>query len=195
MRAGQQARLGYYRDGRKHSSKATLSKRPIPEIPQAPYELSQKVREMYASLNADLEQILLGAEAVVVQSGGTPSSWNISETLAHLITHEREIHSWITRIIEGQETDFILRSNQPVRVRATISTFPDLAILVRELKQTQSETVAMLAELPHDFVDRRRSYWRLAWEMLQNPPLHFQEHLGLMRRMVETGNPGTGAAS
>jgi len=192
MRAGQQARLGYYRDGRKHSSKAKLSKRPMPEIPQTSDELAQKVSEMYAGLNSDLEQTLQGAEAVVIQTGGIHSSWNISETLAHLITHEREIHSWITRIIEGQEADFVLRSNQPVRVRATISTFPELAILVRELKQNQSETVAMLAELPPDFVDRRRSYWRLALEMLQNPPLHYQEHLGLIQRMIETSNSGSG---
>ena len=83
--------------------------------------------------------------------------------LAHLIATEREIHAWIARRVEGQEADFGLRANQPVRIRAIISTFPLLASLAAELKRNQAETVAMAYDLPEEFVRRRRSYWRVGY--------------------------------
>jgi hypothetical protein len=43
----------------------------------------------------------------------------------------------------------------------------------------------MVAELPAELIQRRRSYWRLALELLQTPPLRYQEHLLLMKNALE----------
>jgi hypothetical protein len=45
--------------------------------------------------------------------------------------------------------------------------------------------VAFLAGLPEAFMDRKGSYWRLAYNML-DAPYHFNAHLDQMRSAVES---------
>lgn len=189
-RAGNKVKLSIYREGKKKSVKGELSCRPMPEIPTEPKALAQAVEKLYQSLNAELETTLQDVDEAWINLGSTPNTWNIRETLGHLIANEREIHAWITRLIEGKDADFTLRANQPVRVHATIAAFPDLAGLIAELRSAQSQTVTMIENLPTEFVSRRRSYWRLALELLQTPPLHYQEHLVLMSRLIDKGRRG-----
>jgi len=184
-RAGNVVKLIFYRNGKKMTGKGALSLRPMPAIPEDAEALAQLMSKLYDQLNADLDSVLAELSEDQIDLRITPSSWSIRETLGHLIASEREMHGWISRLIEGQEADYTLRSNQPVRVRATISAFPNLASLVAELKRNQAETVAMVADLPVEFTRRRRNYWRLAIELLQTPPLHYQEHLVLIRTVVE----------
>ncbi len=184
-RAGNKVKLVFYRNGKKLTGKGVLSLRPMPDIPEDAEALSHLMSKMYDELNIDLDAILGEICEDQMDMRITPSSWSIRETLGHLIAVEREMHGWISRLIEGQEADYTLRSNQPVRVRATISAFPNLVSLAAELKRNQSETVAMVADLPAEFTRRRRNYWRLAIELLQTPPLHYQEHLVILRTLVE----------
>jgi uncharacterized protein YndB with AHSA1/START domain len=188
-RAGAKIKLVFYRDGEKISAKATLSQRPMPEIPDDPEGLSIALSKMYDRVNIELDETFKGVRSDQIDSRSSATTWSIRETMGHLIATEREMHGWITRMIEGQEADFSLRSNQPVRVRATISAFPNLESLMAELKRNQSETIAMAADLPAEFLNRKRRYWRLALELLQTPPLHYEEHLGMMRLILEKEYP------
>jgi hypothetical protein len=47
--------------------------------------------------------------------------------------------------------------------------------LLEELRHNESETVAMLAALPDDFVNRKRSYWRMANSIAQGAG-HVDDH-------------------
>jgi hypothetical protein len=114
--------------------------------------------------------------------------------LAHLIATERELHAWIARQVEGQEADISLRANQPVRIRAIISSFPLLSSLTAELKRNQSETVAMASELPEAFVQRRRSYWRVGYLLMQLATMHLPNHLAQMQATLEHARHSTGQA-
>jgi uncharacterized protein YndB with AHSA1/START domain len=183
--AGDKIKMVIYRDGQKNAVRGELSRRPMPEIPDDPEELSIAVSRMYGKLDEELEMTLEGVDESWIDSGSSENTWSIRETLGHLIINERELHGLITRLIEGQAIDYTLLSNQPERVRATISAFPDIEGLLVELKQSQAETVALVAELPSNFMDHRRSYWRLALELLQNPPLHYQEHLVLIEHIIQ----------
>ena len=187
FRAGNKVKIIYYRNGEKLQSRCELSPRPLPNIPGSLEELSKAVREVYDGLEAQLDDVLRGVRSDQMNARSSPANWSIRETLGHLIATEREIQSWVTRLFESQEADFTLHSNQPARIRAVIAAFPDLPSLRAELKRSQAETVAIVAELPPELLKRRRSYLRLALELLQNPPLHYQEHLHLMKVALEKG--------
>jgi hypothetical protein len=111
-------------------------------------------------------------------------AWNIKEVLANMIANERSLHAWITGLIEGQEPDFNLSANPPIRISAIVSAFPGVERLVEELACNQAETTALVATLPPEFVTRKRSYWRLGYNLLDQP-VHSQEQLDQIRQLIE----------
>ena len=54
----------------------------------------------------------------------------------------------------------------------------------QEFKKSRVELVQFLAELPIDFVNRKRTYWRLAYQFIQ-PDLHTLEHVDQIKKAVE----------
>jgi uncharacterized protein YndB with AHSA1/START domain len=182
--AGDKVKFMFYRGADKLSAKAQLSRRPALEVPTSAETLAEGVSKLYDRFTVDLEAVLKEASEEQAEYHSDPAEWSTKEVLAHLIATEREIQAWIVRV-EAQEADFGLRANQPVRLRAIISTFPLLAGLAAELKRNQGETVAMAYELPEEFVRRRRSYWRVGYTLLQIATSHLPDHLAQMRAMLE----------
>lgn len=195
--AGDKVKFMFYRGADKLSAKGQLSRRPALEVPTNAETLAEGVSKLYDRFTVDLEALLEEASEEQAEYRSDPSEWSTKEVLAHLIATEREIHAWIARRVEGQEADFGLRANQPVRIRAIISTFPLLASLAAEMKRNQGETVAMAYELPEEFVRRRRSYWRVGYTLLQIATSHLPDHLAQMRAMLEKAGqiPEGGPAS
>lgn len=183
---GDKVKVTYYRDGKKNTTRLQLSRRPLPEIPVTPEELSAAVQRMFAQFNAELDQSLEGVSEADASCQPNPEEWSIKDILAHLIVNERERHSWFTGLIQGQEADFVISVNLPTRIRATIAAFPTLASLLDELKRNEAETAAMVAALPFDFVIRKRSYWRLGYNLMQSH-LHFQHHLEQIQAVLQYG--------
>jgi hypothetical protein len=101
-----------------------------------------------------------------------------------MIANERRLHAWITGLIEGQEPDFNLGANPPIRISAIVSAFPTVERLVAELECNQAETIALVATLPPEFVTRKRSYWRLGYNLLDQP-VRSQESIDQIRHLVE----------
>jgi hypothetical protein len=194
-RAGDKVKFLYYRGDEKMSAKAQLSRRPAIEVPLKAEALAEAVSRHYDRFTVELDALLKGASEEQAEYRSDQEEWSVKEALAHLIATEREIHAWIARRVEGQEADFALRANQPVRIRAIISTFPQLTSLQAELKRNQSETVAMVYDLPEEFVQRRMSYWRVGYQLLQMPFAHLPDHLAQIRATVEKAGQVTGAAS
>ena len=183
--AGDKVKFLFYRGDKKMSAKAKLSRRPALEVPLKADALAEAVSMLYDRFSVDLDTLLKGASEEQAEYCSDPAEWSIKEVLAHLIATERELHAWIARRVEGQEADFGLRANQPVRIRAIISTFPLLASLVAELKRNQAETVAMAFDLPEEFFRRRRSCWRVGYVLLHVATTHLPDHLAQMRATLE----------
>jgi uncharacterized protein YndB with AHSA1/START domain len=183
--AGDEVKFLFYRGETKMSAKAQLSHRPALEVPPTAETLAEAVSRQYDRFGVELDALLKGVSEQMAEYRSDPAEWSVKEMLAHLIATEREIQAWTARRVEGQEADFALLANQPVRIRAIISTFPSLASLAAELKRNQTETVAMAYDLPEDFVRRRRGYWRVGYKVLQISVWHLQTHLDQVRATLE----------
>ncbi len=174
-KAGEIVSVQYYRAGEKQRAKVVLSRRALPEIPATAEALAEATRQINASGLEGLKQRLAGAGEPETAYKPTLEDWSAQEVLAHLIATERDTHAWIAGLIEGQEADFIYHVHQKARVQATLTAIPTLDGLLSELECLLAETAAMVAGLPPEFVQRKRSYWRLGYNLLQTPA-HFLEH-------------------
>ena len=181
--AGEKVKVIYYRDGKKFSTKLELSRRPIPDIPATADALLGEMEGIYAKIDTDLEKLFTDVTEEDASYKPAPDEWSAKEVLGHLIASERETHSWIASLIEGQEADFTFHSNLSTRVMAIVTAFPSLLEILGELRRNKAETMAMIAALPPDFVARKRSYWRLAYTLLESP-LHYQAHFDQIQAVI-----------
>jgi len=106
-----------------------------------------------------------------------PEEWSIKEVLVHLIHTERDLHGWINDLVSGQERFYDeWPGNRLLRIRATLTTYPDVPSLIAELRRSFKETVASVAFLDERFTRRKTSYWRLGLDLMGTYE-HFHEHL------------------
>jgi uncharacterized protein YndB with AHSA1/START domain len=183
-RAGEAVPVVIYRGGEELKLTLELSKRPLPPVPGTAVELSEAVRATYNEVEAELDESLTGATEHEAARRPAPDQWSAQETLAHLIQDEREKLSWITDVLGGSERWYdTYPSNSLARVEATVAAAGSTEALVRDLKQLDAETVALLAALPPEFVARKGSFWRVATNTLQSE-MHTREHLEQIRAAV-----------
>ncbi|HZD58414.1 MAG TPA: DinB family protein, partial [Anaerolineales bacterium] len=185
QQAGNTVEVVFYRGGEKQSVMMELSHRPMPEIPDTPEKLAKTVEQKYASVEKQLDELLGGISEEEASYKPAPDAWSVREILAHLIHGERGDHTWMDSLISGFEPwydDF--GGNLQERVDATVAAYPSMADLREELRRNCKETVAFLANLPDDFLARKGSYWRLAYNMVDEP-YHFNAHLDQMRSAIE----------
>jgi uncharacterized protein YndB with AHSA1/START domain len=189
QRAGDRVEVVFYRGGERRATAMTLSRRPIPAVPATPGELAEAVRHANASAYAELARILEGANDEQASRRPAPGEWNALETLAHLISHERELQIWITDLLCDDERWSDRFENTEViyaRLAAIVRGQPGLAGMLGELRRSQEETADMLAALPAEFVAHRGTYWRLGRSLLEGvqPPNHVQEHTAQIQSAI-----------
>jgi uncharacterized protein YndB with AHSA1/START domain len=176
-RAGDKVQVTFYRGAEKHKETLELSKRPLPDIPATAAELAETVRKIYEQTDAELGQALASISADAANARPSEGEWNAKEILAHLVHDERDNQVFIADLVAGDERTFnTVTGNSHVRTAATAETFGSARALFEALKHSEAETVAMLAALPAEFVNRRRSYWRLAMSVVQSAD-HTRDHL------------------
>lgn len=175
-KAGETVKIVYWREGEKLSGKLELSGRPLPEIPLSPEALAAQVRQEYDRVDADMLSVVEGVEEDESEYRRNEQDWNVKESLAHLISVERDLHSWIAGLVEGKEAAEIFHSNQPSRIRATVAAFPSAAALVEELRRNRVETTATLAALPPELAARKGAFWRLGYTLLTTPEHSLLHH-------------------
>jgi len=183
--AGDTVDVVFYRGPEKHTVEMTLSGRPIPEIPETAQALAEAARERHAEIESELEEFF--EDVGDAEAGFKPSSdaWSAKETLAHLIHNERGWQSWVSDLIGGHEPWYEDWGGNPhARVVATVTAYPTVEALQEELKRHHAETAALIANLPSEFIDRKGSYWRLAYNLLE-APYHHRTHLQQMQEAVD----------
>lgn len=179
--AGDTVEVLFYRGGEKQTTQMELSRRPLPEIPGSVEALADRLGDLYAKQDAALKEIFKGVSEAEASRQPSPGEWSANENLAHLIHSERGWHTWISDLANGQEAHYDdYGTNQQARIDGTVAAFPTAADLLTELKRNCTETVVMVSKLPDDFMARKGSFWRLAYNLLETP-YHFDEHCEAMR--------------
>lgn len=179
LKAGDGAPLSFYRGPQQHTVTLTLSSRPRPQVPETAAALADRLTEMYAELDQELEAALQDVSEAHAAHRPTETEWSVKEVLAHLICVERDTQNWAA----CEMADFArpgFTSNEMARVRATTAIYQTVADLLTALKKAETETVAMAAMLPDEFVARKSAYLRIGQGMLF-APFHNHTHLDQIR--------------
>jgi len=179
--AGDRVVVTFYRGPEKMTATMEMSRRPLPEVPPTAAQLAEAVLQTYAGVDAALAECFAGVTEAEASAKPAPGEWSAKETLAHLLTGERDTQHWIVALVTRQEAPEFL-DNLDIRYSAVASAYT-LPEMLAALKQAGAETVALVAALPPEFVERKASYWRLAYNLLQ-PAAHTYDHLDQMRAAI-----------
>jgi len=188
-RAGDRVEVAFYRGSERHTTEMVLSRRHIPAVPPTPPGLAEAVRGANAEARAELASVLADVSDVQAAHRPAPGEWNALEVLAHLVSHERELQTWITDLLCDDERwpdRFENTEVVPARIAAIARAYPRLAEMVDALHRSQEETAGMVATLPPEFVAHRGTYWRLGRTLLEDaqPSSHVREHAAQIRAAV-----------
>ena len=184
-KAGDNVEVVFYRDGKQQKLKMTLSGRPIPEIPATAEGLAEAAGKIYKDIEQGLDDFLSGVSEEEASFKPGASEWSIKDNLAHFIQGERFFQQYMAELVSGFERfadDY--GGNVDEILAATAAAYPSVKALADEYKLNMSETLYFIAHLPDEFTARRGEYWRLAYNLLQDP-YHFNSHLEQMQHALE----------
>ena len=184
-KAGDNVEVVFCRDGKQQKLKMTLSGRPIPEIPATAEGLAEAAGNIYKDIEQGLDDFLSGVSEEEASFKPGASEWSIKDNLAHFIQGERFFQQYMAELVSGFERfadDY--GGNVDEILAATAAAYPSVKALADEYKLNMSETLYFIAHLPDEFTARRGEYWRLAYNLLQDP-YHFNSHLEQMQLALE----------
>lgn len=185
LRAGDTTNVVIYRGAEKISLDMELSKRPIPEIPASPVDLSLAIEKQYLESEKHLSEFLDTISEDEASFKINPDEWSINEILAHLIQGERFYQMYVVELVESQERwsdDY--GGNLEGYIQATVESYGSLEGLREEFRRCRNETILLFSKLPPDLVKQKGIYWRLAYGALEGA-FHDFAHLDQMRKSVE----------
>ncbi|NJD60178.1 MAG: hypothetical protein C3F13_09710 [Anaerolineales bacterium] len=183
--AGDVVEVTFYRGADKLTANMTLSGRPIPTIPASYQELSKEVEKQYRQSMVEIETAINGVSEAQCAHQPNPKEWSVNDILAHLIQSEVGWQNRASEIISGTEGAYDEYSgNLQSRIDATLSIYPTKASLITQLKAVQAETVIFLASVPADFLVHKGRFWKLVYEVAQNP-YHMQSHLEQIQKALQ----------
>jgi uncharacterized protein YndB with AHSA1/START domain len=184
-RAGEHIEVVFYRGAELKRADMALSPRPMPEIPWSVDGLARAVRERYLQIDQELDEFFKDVSEEAASFRPSPDEWCIKEVVAHLIQSERGYQNYIADVVGGQEPHYDdYYGNLQARIDAILDVHPTLAELRQELKRCDQETLALFVHLPLSFLERKGSYWRIAYGALE-APYHHQVHLEQMSLLVQ----------
>jgi membrane-associated protease RseP (regulator of RpoE activity) len=185
LSAGDTTEVKFYRGGEKKTVMMELSRRPIPDIPDTAAELSQALEKKNLGIETQLNDFLDSITEEEANYKSSADDWSVKEILAHLIQGERFYHFYIAELAGNQERwsdDYV--GNLEAFIDATVASYPTLNDMRDALKRARVETVLLIAHLPAEFVERKGSYWRLAYGALEGT-FHDVAHIEQMKTAVE----------
>ncbi len=180
-KAGDEVEVAFYRGSELKKAPLKFSTRSMPKIAANAAALTRAVRKDFRILNKELDRRLKDCAETTLEKRPDKDSWNIKESLAHLIQCERDQQTWIADMLNDREIPDSLEYSPNVlqRLQAMVTVYPTLRQLLAELKRSQKETVVLLSILPDKFVARKHIFNRLALWYFYSPE-HHREHLEQM---------------
>ncbi len=184
-RAGDTLLVGFYRGSQLKTVEMKLSGRRIPEIPTSLEGLIRAARQIYTEQDKEIDPVIKDVTEEEASYKPKSEEWSVKEVLAHLIHSERFLQEFIVDLLGRQErwTDHFAGNLAPP-ILATITTFPTFPDLLRELRNSRAETVALYSNLPPEFMSLKGSFWRLAYYTMEIS-YHFQSHLAQVRAAIK----------
>lgn len=183
FKAGEKVKVTYFREGKKQHVMMLLSHRPVPNVPETPGAFAEELRDIYDQLDQELDTLLNGVTEAEASYNPAEGEWNVKEVLAHLIGTERVAQLGIaTRITNGTLDGY--PNNPPAWVKSITAVYPTLPDIVAAWKRTESETVALIAELPPEFVKQKINYLNTGNNLMIGLPGHSRTHFNQMREAI-----------
>lgn len=187
-KAGDTVKVIFFRQGEKRETELTFTEKLHYDIPQNPGELTSQVDAMYKQLTSQIELMLKGVSEEKASSAPDQDEWNIKQVLAHLISSEKDTHSWICSLLDDRDCLFEFHENRNSLLNSIIAVCPTINGLIKDLKRNTAETVAYLNNLDENFLDHKRSYNRLG-EFLLSTTFHYQDHIDQIKKIIENHLP------
>lgn len=180
---GHELAVRLLRHGQEQLAHIRLSARPIPSVPPTPAEFATALQSIYAQSDQTLEDILMGVTDSQAEWRPRDGAWCVKDILAHLLGSER-----VTQMnIALQLSDLPGNNyphNPPAWTDAITAVYPTLTELVQIWKQTEAETIALVARLPESFVARKATYLNLGNLLLSGLPEHTHTHITEIHNLV-----------
>lgn len=177
IKAGDEINVEAYRGQKKMSFVIYTKTQEFKSLPETPEELAKEIEAQSSKTLETLEQVLVGVSDSEASWAPGEGEWSIKDVLVHLIHDERDTHTWINDLVSGQECSYDeWPGDNLFRIRATLAAYPSLDDLVAELRRSLKETVASVAFIDPEFVQRKASYWRLGTDLLGGNK-HITEHI------------------
>ena len=181
--AGDRVEAIFYRGPQQHRVTVELSRRPLVDLPASAQALAEATRATHATLDREVDAVFAGVSDVAAEYRPAPDVWNAKQVVAHLIAVERDVHVWITKMIEGGDLTDQFHANDWTRLSALVTTYPTLSELLAELKRSEAVTATMLASLPSEVARRKYLLYHLA-QWIPTSPDHVRDHLVEIDRLV-----------
>jgi uncharacterized protein YndB with AHSA1/START domain len=182
-RVGDKIKITFYRQGEKQQTLLTLGHRPAPDVPDTPADFAAQLAGIYADLDAELDAMLAGVSVDEAQFKPALEEWSILEVLAHLVTVERGTQmAAATQITDGVLDGFPY--NPHAWLAGVTTVYPTLAAMVSLWKRTEAESVALIANLPEQLVQRKAAYLGIGNTFLFSLPLHTRGHFDQIRANI-----------
>jgi uncharacterized protein YndB with AHSA1/START domain len=181
---GDQIVVEAYRGSEKLTFTVDTTPQIVQTLPESPESLAKEIQVHSTRLLESLDEILTGVTEPEAAYSPGPETWSVKETLAHFILHERNLQTWINDMAyDPVGSCDVNPAHCLFRLRATIATYPTTSDLMAELQRSFKETVATVAFLEPSFTQRKASYWRLGYELLEKN-LPYQEFIRHMKEMI-----------
>lgn len=183
--AGDHVPVTFYRGSEKHTVDMVLSGRPVPEAATSMEAMIDNARELYSTLDKELDALFEGVSEEAAERRPAPGAWNAKEVLAHLIAVERDGQIWIASIIEDFDLEQPFHSNVSERIEAIVSAYPTLPLLIEEMKRNEAILLAMAAALPEETQAHKHFFKQIA-NSLATFHIHHREHFAEIQKLVST---------
>lgn len=170
--------LVYYRGAEKHTITVQPVKRPMPTVPETVAELVQQMRDAYAALNTELEDLVKDIGEDEASQKPDENNWSVKDNLGHLIWVERYSHFYLWGLLGGNDL-VPFPDNGHIQQTVSLHGDPTLAETVDRLKQERGATLAILDKIPESFpTEHPGSYTRIAIGVISSPQhdrIHHQQ--------------------
>jgi uncharacterized protein YndB with AHSA1/START domain len=176
MKAGDVVDLAYYRGDERHEIELTLSSYPVAEPPATAHDYAEKIEKFHGSVMKSLDALQEEFNEAQFDFRPGAGEWSAKETIAHLISTEADAQVWVSTLVAGCE-EYICGSSHAVRIKSLLALYPTAEQLLDLLARRQRETVALIEELPAEFVSRKGSFARLATHLNLDLSKHYKEHI------------------
>ncbi|MCB9133951.1 MAG: SRPBCC domain-containing protein [Anaerolineales bacterium] len=183
--AGETIHLAWYRGKARHEADMILSGRPHPHLPATFAELAEEARQIYASLDGELTEILANVSETAAEYRPLETEWNAKEIIAHLIHTERAMQIWLVNAVDGAPFTHWTTNNHNI-VKSIVDVTPTLPELLDELRRAEAQTVALLQRLPEETVTHKGTFHNIVTTLNQEGlSVHTRLHFETIKRLVD----------